>query len=159
VSIARRDIFHGMPIEQPRTMGERVKREREARQMTQTELAKAAGITQPTLSVIESGRTKNVEDETLLGLANALGVTARYLRHGRVASVPQTGISGIDAVVEIYDALTPENRAAWLAAGRAFMGNQPTQQRPPKPPKGSPPSGRALNAQSAARKRRRPYPQ
>jgi transcriptional regulator with XRE-family HTH domain len=47
--------------------------------MTQTELAKRAGIKQGVLSYIESGKTKNPRIDTMQAIAAALGVPVERL--------------------------------------------------------------------------------
>jgi phage repressor protein C with HTH and peptisase S24 domain len=61
-------------------IGDRVKAERMAREMSQQTLAKSAGMSQATLSALELG--KNVETRKIGGLARALGVNADWLATG-----------------------------------------------------------------------------
>ncbi len=58
-------------------IGERIRRERQARGITQEQLAEQADISVNFMSLIENGRNMSVD--TLLKLANALGVTADCL--------------------------------------------------------------------------------
>jgi transcriptional regulator with XRE-family HTH domain len=60
-------------------LGMRVRRAREAADMTQEQLAVAAGLKQWHISRIESGGIKDVKGETLVRLARALNVTTDYL--------------------------------------------------------------------------------
>lgn len=141
MSMARRDIFSGVPVEHPKTMGQRVRMARKTRNLTQVQLTRAAGIDQSTLSAIENDKTHKPEARTILALASALGLTAQYLLHGRVSMASSTQL--LEACQEIHDALTPENRAAWFAAGRALVASQrppddpkpPSGKRPPRPPR------------------------
>lgn len=66
-------------------LGDRVKELRDARQLSQKQLAKLAGITQPSLSDIESGKTKgeDLKAPTLLGLASGLKADPEYLLNGK----------------------------------------------------------------------------
>lgn len=57
----------------------RVQDVRVASRMTQTELARRAGIRRATLASIEAGRTKGIDFVTLERLADALGVDASIL--------------------------------------------------------------------------------
>lgn len=50
---------------------------REARQLSQRQLAGRAGVKQPMIARIESGRVKNLELRTLVRLAAALGARVR----------------------------------------------------------------------------------
>ena len=47
--------------------------------MTQTEFALVAGVTQPTLSAMESGKSNDFHPKTLRGVASALGWEADEL--------------------------------------------------------------------------------
>lgn len=60
----------------------RIKEMRKELRISQAELAKKAGITQPSLSAIERGTAKNIRATTLKGIANALGVSQKYLESG-----------------------------------------------------------------------------
>jgi len=57
----------------------RVKELREAKGLSQVELAKSAGVRQATLSAIENNQTSGVEFAVLDRLATALGVDAAML--------------------------------------------------------------------------------
>lgn len=56
-------------------MGEIIKKLREEKRMSQEELAEAAGISRPTLSMIELGKAGSVRTGTLEAIAKALGVS------------------------------------------------------------------------------------
>lgn len=55
-------------------MGAKIKEIRENLGWTQEELAERSGVARVTISLIESGRTKNVMSGTIKAIANALGV-------------------------------------------------------------------------------------
>lgn len=57
------------------TIGEKVKKWRKIKKMTQDELSKKANIPYPTLVKIESGAVNNPSIETMMKIANGLGVT------------------------------------------------------------------------------------
>ncbi len=57
-----------------------IKELRERKGLTQTELARRAGIRQGVLSYIESGRTKNPRIDTLSAIAAVLKVPVEKLR-------------------------------------------------------------------------------
>ncbi|BBM00468.1 helix-turn-helix domain-containing protein [Microbulbifer sp. GL-2] len=59
----------------------RLKLARKAAKLSQTEVAEAAGITQPAYSQLESGRTR--KGTSLIPIARALGVDAHWLTSGR----------------------------------------------------------------------------
>jgi transcriptional regulator with XRE-family HTH domain len=70
-------------LEDGLTLGDRVRQLREAMNLTQPALARAVGVSQPSLYEIESGGTKTLRAETLMGLAKALGEDPEYILTGR----------------------------------------------------------------------------
>jgi transcriptional regulator with XRE-family HTH domain len=61
------------------TVGQRLLQQRQLRKMTQTELAKAAGVSQGLIARIERGQVKDPAGSVILRLAKALGITADWL--------------------------------------------------------------------------------
>lgn len=66
-----------------RTLAERLRREREARGLTQPALGAAAGRTKQTISAIETGQTQAPEHDTITAIAAALGVSVNWLLTGK----------------------------------------------------------------------------
>ena len=60
-------------------IGERIKRLREQRRFTQTELAARSGVPQSLISRLEGKTRDNPGADVLRGLAQALGCTTDYL--------------------------------------------------------------------------------
>lgn len=60
------------------TVGGRIRREREAVDMSQGRLARLIGITRPSLTLMESGRQR-IQLHTLVAIAEALDVPITYL--------------------------------------------------------------------------------
>jgi transcriptional regulator with XRE-family HTH domain len=60
-------------------LGDRIKRQREKRRLTQTELAERARVNQALISRLESKVSASTNTEVLKGLATALGCTTDYL--------------------------------------------------------------------------------
>ena len=58
-------------------LGNRIKQERQSRGLTQEQLAEKADISLNFMSLIENG--KNMSVQTLVNIANALGVSVDYL--------------------------------------------------------------------------------
>ena len=58
-------------------LGNRIRKERQRRKITQEQLAEKVDISVNFMSLIENGRNMSVE--TLVNIANALGVTVDYL--------------------------------------------------------------------------------
>lgn len=65
------------------TTGDRIKEIREAKKMTQEQLAKDAGISKGFLSDVESNN-KNISSQALLRIANVLGASVDYLLRGEL---------------------------------------------------------------------------
>lgn len=123
-------------------VGERLRERRRELELTQVQLAKAAGIGQGALSAIETGETTILRAETLLGLAKALGVDPEWLQTG-VASQPDVADADFRDLLRRLDM---GNRRRLLALGLALLGEQTTR----RLPAGEPP---ALVQKPAARTR------
>jgi transcriptional regulator with XRE-family HTH domain len=67
-------------------VGAKVKRLREAQNMTQAELAKKAKVTRPYITMLESGARTRVASVTLQRIAKALGVPVARLGGGHTVS-------------------------------------------------------------------------
>lgn len=64
------------------TMGDRIRQLRAARNLTQEQLAKLAGVTKSAVSQWENGSTKDLKLKTFLLVLEALGTDANYLIWG-----------------------------------------------------------------------------
>jgi transcriptional regulator with XRE-family HTH domain len=64
------------------TMGDRIRTLREARRMSQPQLAAATGVTKSAVSQWESGETKNIKLNTFLALVEVLQTDFEYLVYG-----------------------------------------------------------------------------
>jgi transcriptional regulator with XRE-family HTH domain len=80
VKDAIRDVPYAIRME---TIGDRIRQCRNARGMTQLELAEAVGVTKGAVSQWELGGTKNVKLSTFLRLVEVLHTTAEYLVSGQ----------------------------------------------------------------------------
>ena len=94
------------------TVGDNIKRMREAANMSQNGLAKKAGIAQATLSAIERS-TKNPSVETVKLLAVALGCAASDLmgespKTEKAQEIPSDPLRA--SIIRDYDLLPPEAR-------------------------------------------------
>lgn len=63
----------------PKHIGRNISRIRELRQMKQEALAQAIGVSQQTISTIEN--SESVDEEKLMQIAEALGVTAEAIKN------------------------------------------------------------------------------
>lgn len=66
-----------------KTLAERAKFARKKANLNQNTAAKKIGIKQPSLSDIETGKTKNLAASTLIGIAKAYKVNATWLETGK----------------------------------------------------------------------------
>jgi len=92
-------------------LGQRVKTLREQRRWRQEELAKAAGMTQPAVSRIESGEVTQPRLSVLHRLAKALDVTVDYLAGANAqAGGASPADAGFRALAGIYAGLPTAGR-------------------------------------------------
>lgn len=78
------EITYALPME---TLGTRIRMLRNAKGLTQDELAKRVGgtTTKAAVSMWENDEVKDIRLKTVLALAEVLGTTIEYLVHGPVA--------------------------------------------------------------------------
>lgn len=60
-------------------MGYKIRELREAKRMTQEELADKSGVSRGTISALENGSMRNTTSKTLLKLAQALGTSVEHI--------------------------------------------------------------------------------
>lgn len=60
-------------------MGYKIRELREAKKMTQEELADKSGVSRGTISALENGSMRNTTSKTLLKLAQALGTSVEHI--------------------------------------------------------------------------------
>lgn len=108
------------------TIGNRIRSIRVARGLSQTKLARTIGVTQGALSQIELGFVSTIKAETLVRLASALHTNPHWIQTGRGSPVLEL-VDDVDEAeaIAVYRALSPANRSAWIAAGRALLDSQP----------------------------------
>lgn len=91
---------------------------RERQGMNQSELARKAKLSAPTIWALENGETTMPKFETLRKVAAALGVTLQDI-------MADDQPSDIDAQIRAaFGALIPSNKAALLAAAKALLDSQ-----------------------------------
>ena len=98
--------------------GKRIASIREARGMTQAELAKRAKISQPSLWALEHMVTKEPKHSTLASVAKALAVPLSEILRAAASGDPTD--SG-EAMLAVYLQLDGKEKQAILAAARAFL--------------------------------------
>lgn len=101
------------------TIGQRVKTLRKARRLSQPELARLVGISQPSLANIESDKTKKLRGETLAGLCRVLHVAPDALI-GRRRVPSEESLLHEAELIGLWRALTGENQEHMLAIARAL---------------------------------------
>ena len=117
------------------TLGGRIRARRLELGLDQTELATMAGITQPSMSAIESDTTKLVTAKTLGAICRALNMAWEYALDG------SGGVEGAPAqseLLSIYRELpTEQARQALLHSARTVMQAIPKPTDPPPAPPGT----------------------
>ena len=94
--------------------------------MKQTQLAKAAGITQPSLSDLERGESKVHRGSTLVKLAVALESNPAYIETGKGHPTAQTSVDFEESeLLAVYRALDQSNRSSLSSMARVLLDNQP----------------------------------
>ncbi len=97
------------------TLATNVKRLREAKGMSQNELAAAAGISQQLVSQIENG--KNTTTKHMPAVARALDVSIDQIDPAYATAAPDAELTEL---VSVFEKLDEEGRLALLAAARAM---------------------------------------
>lgn len=83
------------------TLAERAKKARKKSKLTQAEAAKKIGIKQPSLSDIETGKTKSLDQSTLMGMASTYNILPHLLTG---SAEPTLEIAIKEAEINIIDA-------------------------------------------------------
>lgn len=94
--------------------------------LSMAELARRAGIKQPTVWAIETGKTKQPEARTMQAIAEVLGVPYNVLVAGRRT----TKQAASEELLAVFHGLPPDQQASLLAAARAFLAVNLTKKRP-----------------------------
>lgn len=93
-----------------RDIGLRLRHARKLRKMTQTELAKKAGVKQASISDLERGESKSFRGVTLVAIARVLNVREPWLSNGK-GTMERKDVPLSDqalAVAQAWDRLSPE---------------------------------------------------
>jgi transcriptional regulator with XRE-family HTH domain len=101
------------------TVGNRIRKLRKARKLTQPQLAKAVGITQASVTDLETGRSKSPASSTLTRLARFFEVDPEWLMTGKG---PQHAVSILtdqeSELVLLFRSLSSESREYVLGRAR-----------------------------------------
>lgn len=102
------------------TIGIRIRKLRESMGMSQTELAKAAKVSQATVSDYESDEIKNHRAAVLMKLAAALDTTPDYLVSGVGARTIEGAAVDEQTMLDAFRKLDEPKRFALIAAAQAM---------------------------------------
>ena len=99
------------------SIANRIKQKRLELGFTQVELARKAGIKQPSLNAIETGKAKNMRASTLKGIAKALRVSVEWIETGA------TRVGEPESLYNVEPAPDPKPHKvpviSWVQAGQA----------------------------------------
>lgn len=114
--------MNALQLHDPANVCGRIRWLRKEKKMNQQYLAGSVGIKQSTLSDIESLRTNAPTAANLLRIAAALDANPTWIATGSgdpwALEIPPEEVAG--ELAEIYGNLSPQKRAALLAAARAL---------------------------------------
>ncbi len=103
-------------------LGELIKTRRKDLGLTQVELARAAKITQGSLSLIERGNTHSLSGTTLVGLATALRLDPKLLAQPIEESLEvDAPRDNVEAVSRVMKALGPRSQALLRTIAEAIL--------------------------------------
>lgn len=103
------------------TIGERVKRLRTARGLSQIALGTKAGVAQPTISGIEKGE-RQIQPSSLIELAHALHTEAYYLKYGKGKEDITSSLNETQQLLlEAFPLLDESVQEIWLNSARAAL--------------------------------------
>lgn len=118
-------------------LGTRIRQLREARGISQPELARRVRIAQASLSLIESGKTRSLKASTLMRLAKELDADPEYIRTGRTPTVREGVGLREESVLQMFAEMDHETQDSWIEMGHVLLKRQGSarvmQQTAPKP--------------------------
>lgn len=101
--------------------GKRIKALRLARGMMQKDLARAIGIAAPSLSELETGKSKEPSGPVLAALCRVLHTNSEWLLTGKGEAGAYFTLDGEQSEIQtIWDMLPEQGRAALLATARGL---------------------------------------
>jgi transcriptional regulator with XRE-family HTH domain len=107
------------------SIGQRVRMRRHELNITQVDLSRTSGITQSSLSNIETDSTKSLRGMTLIGLARGLKTSTRWIMSGKGPHEPEPQLSAQEEhLIQVFLDLSDTNRMALLAAAEAMQKSQ-----------------------------------
>ena len=104
------------------TLADRIKDARIRAGLSQAELARRSGISQPSLHDLESGKSKTARSTTLVHLAEALGQTPEWLAGGKGASLTtSTRTAAEEALLSDFRRLNSSEKRVVVRMIRALV--------------------------------------
>jgi len=110
-------------------VGERVLALRNERGWSQLKLAKKLGVARTTIEKLESGQTATPSAETLLHLAEALGVDPWVILYGRVREGADDAVTPMAELFRLFAALPPLYQDLLLRLAREMRMDPPSTRR------------------------------
>lgn len=104
--------------------GKRIVAMRKAKKLTQVELARRSGLSQPTISDLETGKTQEVGASTLLRIAAVLETNPAYLMSGKGNPNDKTPAGSEAEVIALYAKLNESNQSAAMAVLISLLETQ-----------------------------------
>lgn len=135
-------VIHNRGME---TIGDRLRKLREARQLTQDQVAEKIGVRQGSYTQLETGKTKTPRSSNLAKYARLYGVDPEWLMTGKGSQHPISTLSDDESdLVVVYRSLSPEGRGYVLGRARAIHKDEhgrddPHRREDPPSPRGPKP--------------------
>jgi transcriptional regulator with XRE-family HTH domain len=128
---------------EPKTVGERIRKLRLARKLTQEQLAKVLGIKQGSVTQLETGKSKSPKSSTLTKAARYFEVDPEWLMTGKGPQQPVASLDPVEAeLIAFYRDLSPEGQAYVFGSAKSVHQTERTrdpqrrrEDRPPNTPK------------------------
>ena len=109
----------------PDTIGDRIRKMRLLRCMTQQTLGHRSGLGQSAISALECGRTRWMRGGNLLIVAEILECSPAWLETGAGADIASIARSADDAaVLKLASALSAKNRHRWMGYAERLIEEQ-----------------------------------
>lgn len=107
------------------SIGAKVKKRRIALGLSQVNLAKMAGIKQPSLSYIENHPSQSIKQSTLVRLAAALQITPEELYEDPTKTTTNSANSSqAREIMSLDEKLNASNRSKWIRYGLDLLDSQ-----------------------------------
>lgn len=104
------------------TLARKLKHMRTVRGLSMNKLAEMAGVSQPTISLIESGKSVNVTKETLEKLAKALHVDVNYFSDEGTRTVME--LMGDKLPADLIEFVLAEDSMPYLVLAKEAWGSK-----------------------------------